>query len=42
LEVRLAETDIFFFLKVIEKLGKLLDLLHSKALADLMQSLLSG
>jgi hypothetical protein len=46
LSVLSAETDISFFLKVIEKLEnsqlpKLLDLLHSKAPADLMQSLLS-
>jgi hypothetical protein len=46
LSVLSPEIDISFYLKVIEKLEnsqlpKLLDLLHSKAPADLMQSLLS-
>jgi hypothetical protein len=46
LSVLSPEIDISFFLKVIEKLEnsqlpKLLDLLHSKAPVDLMQSLLS-
>jgi hypothetical protein len=46
LSVLSPETEISFFLKVIEKLEssqlpKLLDLLYSKAPADLMQSLLS-